>query len=272
MARAKKALLVPLVVALIWALPRDRPDVDVASAALVDVSRSVAAEPIEAATSSSSPDSSTTSTDSVTTASAPPPTSGVTTSTILALVAGGVAETTATIAPTSTQVAPSVVWTTAVPTTTSVAPTTTIALSMEQEALNRVSFDWQSAFPNWRIEFKRPRSGIRALTYPAERRIEVFVRADDTAGSIHRVLAHELGHVVDVELNSDADRQLWREQRGLPSSAPWWPSAEAPDFATGAGDFAEAFAVMETGVTSRSTIGDQPDAGDIELLRELMRR
>ena len=84
------------------------------------------------------------------------------------------------------------------------------------------------------------------------------------------MFTHELGHVVDVELNTNDDRRRWREQRGIGEDVPWWPSAEAPDFETGAGDFAEAFAVLETGVATRSSVGSQPTADDLALLRELM--
>lgn len=141
--------------------------------------------------------------------------------------------------------------------------------SLADEALDRVSFDWRSAFPEWQVEFRGPRDGLRALTYPAERRIEIFIRPTDTAATLHRVFAHELGHVVDVELNSDTDRARWLDERDIAQDTPWWPSAQAPDFATGAGDFAEAFAVWETGVSTRSTIGDQPGSRDVDLLREL---
>ncbi len=156
------------------------------------------------------------------------------------------------------------------PATTTAAPEASNApLSLGQQALRRVAYPWRSQFPEWEIVFRGPRSGIRALTYPEEQRVEIFIRPSDTAASLHRVFAHELGHVIDVELNSSADRDRWMAQRGIPSSAPWWPSAESPDFATGAGDFAEAFAVWETGVTTRSSVGRQPTAEDLALLREL---
>lgn len=146
---------------------------------------------------------------------------------------------------------------------------TSAALPVGEQALALVSFDWQERFPNWQVEFRGERDGFRALTYPAERRIEVFIRPSDTPETLHRVFAHELGHVIDVELNSDEDRERWLATRGIDRDAPWWPSASSPDFDTGAGDFAEAFAVWETGVSSRSTIGRQPDIADLELLREL---
>lgn len=152
---------------------------------------------------------------------------------------------------------------------TTVATTTTVVASRGDQALARVSFDWRTRFPDWTVEFEPAREGIRALTYPAERRIEVFVRPSDTAATLHRVFAHELGHLIDVELNDDADRSRWLDTRGIDQETPWWPSASAPDFDTGAGDFAEAFAVWETGVSSRSTVGGQPDSDDLALLREL---
>ncbi len=132
-----------------------------------------------------------------------------------------------------------------------------------------VSFDWETNFPDWEVEFFGERASIRGLTYPREKRIELFVRSDDTAETLLRVFTHELGHVVDVELNSNDDRRRWREQRGIDEDVPWWPSAESPDFETGAGDFAEAFAVLETGVTTRSSVASQPTAADLALLREL---
>lgn len=173
------------------------------------------------------------------------------------------ADTTTTASTTSTTSEPT--------TSTAVATTTTSAVppSIGDQALSRVGYPWRSTFPEWEVVFRGPRSGIRALTYPEDRRVEIFIRPSDTVSSLHRVFAHELGHVIDVELNSSSDRDRWLAQRGIPDSAPWWPSAESPDFATGAGDFAEAFAVWETGVTTRSTIGTQPTADDLALLREL---
>lgn len=150
-----------------------------------------------------------------------------------------------------------------------IASATPAPLSLGEQALQRVSYPWRSQFPDWELVWRGPRNGIRALTFPQDKRVEVYIRSSDTAASLHRVFAHELGHVIDVELNSTEDRDQWVAQRGINEAAPWWPSAESPDFATGAGDFAEAFAVWETGVTTRSTVADQPSAADLALLREL---
>ena len=254
MRHLSKFALVPLVVLWLWALPRDQPSdaflgASVAAAATVDVA---SAEAPLADTS----EESTTTTESVVSV---PSTDDV-------VVLGETATVPSTIAETSSAS------TSAAPATTQqpVPATTAPAATIEQLALDLVSYDWQAVFPSWRVDFAGPRTGIRALTYPSERRVEIFIRPDDTPETLHRVLAHELGHVIDVMVNDDADRARWAEQRNLPAGTPWWPSAAAPDFATGAGDFAEAFAVMETGVTSQSSVGNQPTSADLELLRELM--
>ena len=193
---------------------------------------------------------------------------------------------------TAPQAVASVIDTDPVATTTTAVTTTTTTTTVEAEVLGTteapdvpeptsieargqamfalMSFDWRTAFPNWVVEFHEGRSGIRGLTYPRERRIELFVRDEDTPETLYRVFAHEIGHVIDGELNDNDDRRRWVEQRGIAASAPWWPSAESPDFATGAGDFAETFAVLEAGITSRSTVAAQPTSADLSLMRELM--
>lgn len=241
-----KALVVPLVVLAVWFLPSSRPEVMVAGATAVrDAAPLADVAPItvlDTLVTSTLPTSLATST---TTIAAPP-----------------VPSTADSVVPVTTTVV------LAAPETTS-APTTTIARSIGELALERVAYDWRGRFPDWQVEFEPAREGLRALTYPAERRIEVFVRTSDTPATLHRVFAHELGHLIDVELNDDGDRARWFDVRGIAQETPWWPSASAPDFDTGAGDFAEAFAVWETGVSSRSTVGGQPDADDLAVLREL---
>ncbi|MGI9642712.1 MAG: hypothetical protein ACR2N9_08000, partial [Acidimicrobiia bacterium] len=62
----------------------------------------------------------------------------------------------------------------------SVPVTTAEPRSVGEQALSLVRFDWRSRFPEWEITFSEGRAGIRALTYPREQRIEVFIRASDT--------------------------------------------------------------------------------------------
>lgn len=298
MKKWSKALIVPVVAWALWLLPSESPSgtVTTGTAALADTTPLDAdSADAETRTSERNPDVlvvaaepdppvATTTTDATTTtavSSTPDASTAsvVTTTTNAATVSPTTGQSTTTsVVPSSTTsrtVTPATTTSTVVTaTTTDTAPTALAAASIEpaslgDQALELVEFPWRESFPDWQIIFRGPRNGIRALTFPQEKRVEIFIRSSDTAATLHRVFAHELGHMIDVEWNSDEDRQRWRDQRGLSPEAPWWPSAESPDFATGAGDFAEAFAVWETGVTTRSTVGDQPSAADLALLREL---
>ena len=133
------------------------------------------------------------------------------------------------------------------------APTPTVAIG--DQALALLTFDWRSRLPGWTLSFEGGRQGVRGMTKPDQKRIEIYVRADDTAGFVARVIAHEVGHALDLELNTGEDRARWRQARGVADEVLWWPDGTSFDFDTLAGDFAEAFAVWQTGASSRSRVG-----------------
>ena len=138
------------------------------------------------------------------------------------------------------------------------------------EALALIAFPWRQTLPGWSIAFLPAKVGLRGLTKVGERRIEIYVRARDTAASLARVVAHELGHAVDVGLNSPADRVRWREVRGVSGSVSWWPGDAVSDFDTLAGDFAEAFATMLAGSVSQSRIAPPPGPAELAVLAEMV--
>lgn len=138
-----------------------------------------------------------------------------------------------------------------------------------RDALAGISYPWQELLDGWTIEFQTSTDGLFGLTLVPERRIEIYVRPDQSPAMVRHVIAHELGHAVDVTLNDGPDRRRWEEARGL-SSAPWWPDSGAADFRTGAGDFAESFAAWQVGPSGfRSELAPPPDGAQIELLAEL---
>ena len=137
------------------------------------------------------------------------------------------------------------------------------AAGIEFEALEMIPYDWRERLPGWRIRFQGGRDDVRGLTYSAERVIEVYVRAGDTPWDIARVVAHELGHAVDLTHATDSVREEWREQRNIDEDVPWWPGSAAPDFATGAGDFAECFASWQVGSTSLSQVAGECTEADV---------
>jgi hypothetical protein len=138
-----------------------------------------------------------------------------------------------------------------------------------QAALETISYPWQQLLPGWTISFLPEKSGLYGLTMVPERKIEIYVRESQSTELLAHVIAHELGHAVDVTLNDGPDRRRWEDARGL-DSAPWWPGNGATDFSTGAGDFAESFAAWQVGDASfRSKLGGSPTTEQIALLAEL---
>ena len=137
-------------------------------------------------------------------------------------------------------------------------------------ALGLISFDWRNGLPGWELRFLDGRSGYRGLTYPDASVIEVFVRPGDSAEGLAHVIAHEMGHAVDVVRLSDTDRAAWAAARGYGTQATWWVSSGGSDFASGSGDFAESFAWWQAAVGQ--WFGDltgPPDALQSALLARL---
>lgn len=145
-------------------------------------------------------------------------------------------------------------------------------LVVGQQALQQISYDWETKLPGWTIEFLPGRTGLLGGTWPSSKKIEVYVRDGQSVADVAFTLAHEIGHAVDVSYNTDQDRAEWREARGIGSSYPWWVDCGKRDFEVGAGDFAESFAVWQvgqySGVESHALWGD-PTAAEMELMAHL---
>jgi hypothetical protein len=138
-----------------------------------------------------------------------------------------------------------------------------------EAALATIAYRWRQHLPGWEIRFLAADEGAYGYTMTREHRIDVYVRDDQSDALLAHVVAHEIGHAVDVTLNSAKDRSRWEQARGI-TDAPWWPDERAADFATGAGDFAECFAVWQVGLGSfRSELGDPPSPEQQALLAEL---
>lgn len=136
-------------------------------------------------------------------------------------------------------------------------------------AVEAIEYPWREELSGWQIEFVVGAGNIAGYTWSREERIEVFVRPGATSSDLARILAHELGHAVDVSKNSGDDRRDWLTARNTPD-APWWPGNGAADFATGAGDFAEAFAVWQVGDADyRGELAPAPTSEQLELLEQL---
>ncbi len=139
-----------------------------------------------------------------------------------------------------------------------------------EAALDSIAYPWRDRLPGWEIRFVPADRGAYGYTLTEERVIEINVRPDQPADLLVHVIAHELGHALDVTYNDGDDRRRWQEARGI-DDAPWWPGSRAADFATGAGDFAESFAAWQVGPGEfRSELGEPPTGPQLDLLAELV--
>jgi len=117
-----------------------------------------------------------------------------------------------------------------------------------------IDFDFRAALPEWRIGYAEDHPDFLGVTRSEDKSILIHVEQDATPQVVAAVLMHEVGHAIDLEVLTDADRADWIELRGMPAT--WWPGNGLSDFAVGAGDFAEAVSAVTTNSPSSSVYGE----------------
>lgn len=116
------------------------------------------------------------------------------------------------------------------------------------EVLAGLDYPWQRL--GFSISFLPARRGILGATLIDERRIEIYVRPGQSRRQLAHVIAHELGHAVDLTYGNDQRREEWKRVRGIDPALDWWGCFGCTDYATPAGDFAEVFAYWLAGPES----------------------
>jgi hypothetical protein len=96
----------------------------------------------------------------------------------------------------------------------------------------------------YRLRVAGPVPGLRGRTDTAARTITLYVGPRDAPGAVAHDLGHELGHAYDATRLTAAQRAAYLRARGV-AGAPWTPGAGASDYRSGAGDFAEVFALCQ---------------------------
>jgi hypothetical protein len=97
----------------------------------------------------------------------------------------------------------------------------------------------------YRLVVAGPVAGLRGQTDTDARTITLFVAPDDAPSAVAHDLGHELGHAVDATRVDDAERAAYLRARGMPRAS-WFPGHGASDLGSGAGDFAEVFALCHS--------------------------
>lgn len=155
---------------------------------------------------------------------------------------------------------------TAAPTATDGGPA-----AVGERALALVSYPWEQRL-NVSAAFTGPtRPGYFAASAragPHAWAVTVYIRPGESLKVIALSFAHEIGHILDVERLTDADRAAWLQLRGRPG-APWWTCFQCADYTVGTGDFAETFAADQVGwIDDRSRLAPIPSPDDLARLRQ----
>lgn len=135
------------------------------------------------------------------------------------------------------------------------------------QAEDLIDYDWESVLPGWTVLYEGDSAGYKGLTHWPSKTITLYI--DDGAGAsdVAEVLAHELGHALDVTYMDNDSRTEWLNARGMPMV--WWAGNGLNDFSVGAGDFAEAVASLWVDSPSDSAYGEFTDA-QLQLVAELL--
>jgi hypothetical protein len=136
------------------------------------------------------------------------------------------------------------------------------AMIRNNAALAMITFPWKDL--HYEIVFLPAKEGYRAMTYPKQKRIEIYVRDADDPKRMAHTIAHELGHAIDMTYNTPETRRKWMEYRGIETSTTWFSCNRCSDFTAPSGDFAETFALLQVGPDYfAGRIAPRPSAQDI---------
>src|SRR5205823_4412433 len=119
------------------------------------------------------------------------------------------------------------------------------------------------------IAFLGPQPGMLGRTGPAQHRIEIFVRPDESVAVLAHVVAHEIGHAVDKTFSDDRRHAMWLQIKGIDARNGWFTCSMCDDFATPAGDFAETFAFWQLRDFDRSQLAPAPSTAQLAQLAPL---
>lgn len=138
-----------------------------------------------------------------------------------------------------------------------------------EAALARISYPWEGL--GFTIRFDPPREGLRGVTYASEREIRIYVRLTDPLARTAHDLAHEIGHAADIVHMDRERRNAWLDARGA-AGTEWWSCDYCEDRGHGSGDYAEVFALWQTGPSHYSSqLAARPSDRELDRLATFFR-
>lgn len=138
------------------------------------------------------------------------------------------------------------------------------------EALARIGYPIDRL--DFEIVFLGGRDDLLGAAWSDRRRIEIYVRPDHSVDDVASILGHEIGHAVDYTHITTERRGQYLAARGLDAATPWNTCDLCPDYATGSGDFAEAFSAWLVGPDRwRGQLGPVPSRGELRALEPFFR-
>jgi hypothetical protein len=120
-----------------------------------------------------------------------------------------------------------------------------------------------------RVEFLPARGDMLGAAFLEESRVEVYVRScsEQSAALLRHVVAHELGHVMDISRMTESSSAAYLAARGIAPGTSWFGCHLCTDFSAPAGDFAEVYAQWQCGTsTNRSQLAAAPAAVELDRL------
>ncbi|MFT5223317.1 MAG: hypothetical protein ACI867_001632, partial [Glaciecola sp.] len=120
----------------------------------------------------------------------------------------------------------------------------------------------------WSVEFHAGRDDFLGMADGQRLVIDIWVRDDHDVTEVLGTLAHEMAHVLDLELWTEDVRERWLELRGL--DLLWWPSCTCDDRDFGSGDIAEAMAMLEAGRGQWAGLNGVPTPAQLDWLRSIV--
>ena len=122
---------------------------------------------------------------------------------------------------------------------------------------------------NYTVIFRAESRPQRAITVNSERTITLYLRPGQSVALSRKVLAYEMGHVLDFWCGTKTTRQAWLRVRHAARGTHWWAPDEKPEWAYGSGDYADVFSVWATGsdLGYVSTVAPLPTAVQLHDLR-----